>query len=151
MFGNGLNLEVNLEEYWLELTLTFLIDLEQVGKGVYCVRLLLFDKVAKFHWNLVTIYGDAQNDGKAASLAELSRFYHDNPLPCVVGGDFNILRSSDDKNKLSDTEHWSFVFNAIIEHAGLRELPLNGRKFTWANNLHDPTYEKLDRILVYPD
>lgn len=42
------------------------------------------------------------------------------------------------------------MFNAIIEQAGLRELPLNGRKCTWANNLADPTFEKLDRVLMCP-
>lgn len=26
------------------------------------------------------------------------------------------------------------MFNAIIDMLVLRELPLNGRKFTWANN-----------------
>ena len=47
-------------------------------------------------------------------------------------------------------EQWSFMFNAIIEQAGLRELPLNGRQYTWANNQEDPTYEKLDRVLMCP-
>lgn len=50
------------------------------------------------------------------------------------------------KNKDSNPSHWSFVFNAIIENAGLREIPLNGRKYTWANNFPDPTFEKLDRF-----
>lgn len=49
-----------------------------------------------------------------------------------------------------NNDHWSFMFNAIIEQAGLRELPLNGRKYTWANNQPDPTYEKLDRVLFCP-
>ena len=35
---------------------------------------------------LKTVYGDVENDGKPAYLAELSRIYHDNPLPCVIGG-----------------------------------------------------------------
>ena len=49
------------------------------------------------------------------------------------------------------------MFNAILEHAGVRELEMNGREFTWGNNLPIPTFEKLDRILcsteweeVYP-
>ena len=123
----------------------------QVEKGVYFVKIHLFDKVAKFSWNLVTVYGDAQKYGKAAFLAELSRFYQDNPQPCVIGGDFNLIKNSSEKNKPGGLDHFSFVFNAIIEHAGLRDLPLNGRKYTWANNLPEPTYEKLDRILIYPD
>lgn len=35
------------------------------------------------------------------------------------------------------------VFNAIIEHVGLRELPLSGRYFTLAGNLADLTYKKI--------
>ena len=67
------------------------------------------------------------------------------------GGDFTVIRKSEEKNKPGGYDHWSFVFNAIIDQAGLRELPLNGRKFTWANNLEEPKYEKLDRILICPN
>ena len=41
--------------------------------------------------------------------------------------------------------------NAIIEQASLRDLPMNGRKYTWANNLPDSTYERSDRILICQD
>lgn len=47
-------------------------------------------------------------------------------------------------------KHWTFVFNVILENPGLREFPLNGRNFTWANNLPEPTYEKLYRVLCCP-
>ena len=40
------------------------------------------------------------------------------------------------------------MFNTIIESLDLREIELSGRKFTWANNLPNPTFEKLDRVLV---
>ena len=33
----------------------------------------------------------------------------------------------------------------------MRELHLNGRQFTWGNNHVDPTFKKLDRILICPD
>ena len=42
------------------------------------------------------------------------------------------------------------MFNAIIENVGLGEFPPNGRKFTLANNLPNPTYEKIDRALCCP-
>ena len=31
------------------------------------------------------------------------------------------------------------------------ELTLGGRKYTWANNESDPTYETLDIVLICPD
>ena len=40
------------------------------------------------------------------------------------------------------------MFNAIIETLNLRELEMMGRKYTWANYVEVPTFEKLDRILV---
>ena len=98
------------------------------------------------------VYGDAQTTGKNAYLVELSRLYQDNSsMPMMIGGDFKVMRNNTEKNKPTGNDHWSFVFNAIIEQAGLRELPLGGRKYTWANNQSDPTYEKLDRVLICPD
>lgn len=43
------------------------------------------------------------------------------------------------------------MFNTIIESLDLREIELSGRKFTWANTLPNPTFEKLDRILTSVD
>jgi hypothetical protein len=65
----------------------------------------------------------------------------------IVGGDFNIIRRREEKNKDSFNEQWPFIFNAIIESLDLREIALSGRQFTWANCRKSPTYEKLDRIL----
>ena len=66
---------------------------------------LLFDKIAKFNPDLITVYGDAHLEGKTNFLDELARIYHDNPLPCLVGGDFNIIGKSCEKNKSNDTDH----------------------------------------------
>ena len=51
------------------------------------------------HWNLITVYGDAQIEGKASFLVELARLYHDNPLPYLVGEDFNIIRNEKEKKQ----------------------------------------------------
>lgn len=39
------------------------------------------------------------------------------------------------------------MFNAIIESLDLREIDLIGTQYTWANNLENPMYENLDRVL----
>jgi hypothetical protein len=66
----------------------------------------------------------------------------------MIGGDFNILRSSQEKNNDRFNDRWPFLFNAIIDGLNLRELEMSGRKFTWSNNLSSPAFEKLDRVLV---
>jgi hypothetical protein len=46
---------------------------------------------------------------------------------------------------------WPFLFNAIIDSFNYREIELSGRQYTWANNLQNQTFEKLDRVLVCTD
>ena len=58
------------------------------------------------------------------------------------------MRHSKEKNKDNFNPRWPFLFNAVIDSFDLREIELTGRQFTWANSLTDPTYEKLDRLLV---
>ena len=66
----------------------------------------------------------------------------------MAGGDFNIIRSKDEKSNDNFKPHWPFVFNAIIDSLDLREIILSGRKYTWASRRENPTYEKLDRFLA---
>ena len=58
------------------------------------------------------------------------------------------MRSSREKNKNNFNVRWPFLFNAVIDSFDLREIDLTGRQFTWANSLANPTYEKLDRVLM---
>ena len=87
---------------------------------------------------------------KPAFLADLVRIC-DDTLPLVVGGDFNIIRRADEKNNNNFDGRWPFMFNTIIESLNLREIELSGRKYTWANSLHNQTFEKLDRVLTSVD
>jgi hypothetical protein len=42
---------------------------------------------------MVAVYGAAQDEHKPAFLSELVRICEDEPLPMIVGGDFNIIRA----------------------------------------------------------
>lgn len=92
-------------------------------QGNYFVIMLVYDNKVDPTWNLITVYGAAQPGRNFEFIVELSRIYQRNTLPCVIGGDFSIIRKSSEKNKPDTPGHWSFVFNAIIKHARLRELP----------------------------
>lgn len=62
-----------------------------------------------------------------------------------------MLRFPCEKSRGSFDNHWPFLFNAVIDSLDLREVSMTGRQFTWANNLPEPTYEKLDRVLMDTD
>ena len=55
------------------------------------------------------------------------------------------------KNKDNFDYRLSFLFNTVINSLDLREIVLSSRQFTWANSLVNPTFEKLDRVLMSTD
>jgi hypothetical protein len=58
-------------------------------------------------------------------------------------------RVAEEKHNKDSLEYqWPFRFNSVIDGLNLRELEMSGRRFIWANSMHNPTFEKLDRILV---
>lgn len=73
-------------------------------QGGFYIKFHLYNKVDKSKWILMAIYGPAQDDFKYTFLAELVRACQENPLPTLIGGDFNILYKSSQKtnNRFND-------------------------------------------------
>nr|AAR01724.1 hypothetical protein [Oryza sativa Japonica Group] len=136
--SGGLLLGINLLNF----------DVGLIDEGDFYVKFHLCNRADKFKWALVLVYGLAQNENKDKFLAELVNMCSRETLPILIGGDFNILRSPNEKSNSNFDDRWPFLFNAIIDGLCLMELQMSGRNFTWANNLANPTYEKLDRVLM---
>ena len=116
--------------------------------GDFAVKFRVRSKADGFNWALAAVYGAAQPELKPDFLADMVRICGFEQLPILVEGDFNIIRRRDEKINDNFDGRWSFMFNTIIESLDLREIELSGRKFTWANALPNPTFEKLDRVLA---
>ena len=125
--------------------LTF--DIGEIEEGDFLVRFKLTHKEQDFKFNLISLYGPAQIDQKAHFLSELVWICSKDTLPILIGGDF----SPDEKYNDNYNNRWPFLFNAVIDSLNLREVDLSGRRFTWANNMPNQTFEKLDRVLVSTD
>jgi hypothetical protein len=95
---------------------------------------------------LIMVYGPAQEDRRESFLtAETCSKFN---IPTLIGGDFDILRSSDEKNKHFAGNRHTDLFNWVINSFELRDLPLIGGEYTWSNNQSEPTLERLDRVLI---
>jgi len=119
-----------------------------ISQGEYYIKVRMRNKADGFQWNLIAVYGAAQPEHKQCFLTELVQCCQNESLPLMLGGDFNIIRGPGEKNKDNYDDRWPSLFNAVINSLDLKELELSGRKFTWANSLIDPTFERLDRVLV---
>jgi len=93
----------------------------------------------------------AHDENKEEFITELSQICHKRSCPMLMGGDFNIMRYSSDKNKPFSPNKYSDLFNWMINTYELRDLNLNGGNYTWSNNQDFPTLERLDRILMSED
>lgn len=116
--------------------------------GNFSIQATIFDVKIKKVWALVVVYGAAHDDKKNDFLEELVSVCSHIQVPYVVGGDFNILREIEEKNKNMHKSPYVDKFNAIINSLSLREIHMGGGKYTWTNNQKHPTLEKLDRVLM---
>ncbi len=69
----------------------------------------------KFKWALVLVYGLMQNEFKEQFLLELVNMCRYEALPILIGGDFNILRSHDEKNNDNCDDMCPFLFKATMD------------------------------------
>jgi exonuclease III len=94
------------------------------------------------------VYGSAHEEDKMDFLIELSSFCSKNREPIMIGGNFNIIRYSNERNKPRGNHRHSDSFNSLIHFYELREIIMSGGLYTWSNNQENPTLKKLDRILI---
>lgn len=97
---------------------------------------------------MINIYGSAQHDLSSDFLNEVRDFCTSVDLLFVMGGDFNLIRSDKDRNRGQGDPKLMELFNNFIGDLQLREIHVNGVKFTWSNKQQDPLLIKLDRILA---
>jgi hypothetical protein len=117
-------------------------DIIKVEEKEFAIVAEVQDKFPRINVRLVMIYGPAQDDKKNIFLSELAGIGANNKIPTLIGGDFNILRYSFEKNKTFTGNRFTNLFNWIINTYELRDLPLNGGLFTWSNN-HSPNSGKI--------
>jgi len=76
-------------------------------------------------------------------------FQRNHPIFDRWGFQFNAY--PEDKSSGEFDLKWPNLFNAVIESLDLKEINMTGRQYTWAGPGDNPTFEKLDRILVTVD
>lgn len=114
----------------------------------FCVVLTIRNRFTNYKFMITTVYGPAHNDLSEAFLHELDRVYDREPLPMVLGGDFNLIRESREKSSDNYDTRLMGLFNEFIGKNHLRELSRAGPRYTWTNKQGCPVLAKLDRILV---
>jgi exonuclease III len=103
-------------------------------------------------WKITVVYGP---QGDAAKLQFLQELKNIPPPPehnrWLILGDFNLIYQEEDKNNSNLNRRLMGAFRAAINHLQLKEIKLNGRRFTWSNQQDNPTLTRIDKFLCTPE
>ena len=81
-------------------------------------------------WTLVNVYGPCEQQQRDIFVDWLYHLSIPFDANWLLLGDFNFIRSLDNRNLPGGDVNDMFIFNEIIGHLGLLEIPLKGRRFT---------------------
>jgi exonuclease III len=99
----------------------------------FSISVKFTSNISSESWYLTNIYGPSQADRKDDFLQWFSNISMPDDTDWLIMGDFNFIRSPNDRNKPGGNISEMFKFNEAISNLGLVEIPLKGRKFTWSN------------------
>ena len=115
-----------------------------IDKEVFAMRMQVTSVHNLSVWQLITVYGPTREPIRSyfvAWLYSLDISPEDNYL---ILGDFNFYRSPSNRNRPGGNLNDMLTFNDVIQHLGLIELPIKGRRFTWSNMQTQPLMQQLD-------
>lgn len=102
------------------------------------------------NWALVNVYGPCQGQLRDNFVHWLYHIQIPQDELWLFLGDFNFIRSLENRNLPGGDINDMFLFNEVIGHLGLLELPLKGKSYTWSNMQEVPLFEQLDWFFTTP-
>ncbi|XP_066357840.1 uncharacterized protein [Miscanthus floridulus] len=126
----------------------FFWSLTAFTQRAYSTTTSLNSTLSDYSLNVTSVYGPSDHRHPTSFLQELVDTASGLIGPWVIIGDFNLIRSEDEKNNDNINNSLIRAFNDAISQLGLMEIPLLGRSLTWTNGQESPVLAKLDRALV---
>ena len=83
--------------------------------------------------HLTNIYGPASSPQKMGFITWLMNFDTSDFDDWVLGGDFNLIRYPENRNKPGGDQTEMNLFNEAISDLDLVDIPFSGRNYTWSN------------------
>lgn len=123
-----------------------ILEIEGWNKGSYYIEVSIQDRINNFRWRLA-VYGPANHKWSADFIQELAECCQSSRLPIALHGDFNLIRSMEDKSNNQGDLRLIKLFNEFIKDQQLREIMRSGPRFTWTNKQEEPIMSNLDRVL----
>jgi hypothetical protein len=126
-------------------------EVGSIDQGKFFISAVVLQRSSKVIFEYIGVYGPADHSRAQEFLEELEDKIIRCQHPVVVGGDFNLIRSAEEKNNSNINRPRIHLFNDCIARLALRELKHSGARFTWSNKQVNPIRSVLDRVFISPE
>ncbi|KAJ9560001.1 hypothetical protein OSB04_005161 [Centaurea solstitialis] len=99
---------------------------------------------------LVNIYGPNSSVDRKELWSKLVQLVSDDEVKWCLFGDFNEVRTEDERLNSSCNQRGMFEFNRFIEEGGLLDVPLISKRYTRVSD-DGFKFSRLDRFLMTPN
>ena len=99
-------------------------------------------------WKLINVYGPCSGQRRVDFTNWLFDLHIPDDENWLILGDFNFIRSTNNRNKPGGDAADMLLFNEIIRAQSLMELPVKGRTYTW-NNMQDDPPARTARLVLF--
>lgn len=97
---------------------------------------------------VTNVYGPSKDVLKPSFIEELRRIAVGVDLPWILAGDFNLVRWLTDRSSSIRGFTLIELFNSFISDAGIVDVPLRNRAYTWSSHRPTPVFSRLDRVFL---
>ncbi|KAI3761869.1 hypothetical protein L1987_52291 [Smallanthus sonchifolius] len=123
------------------------IKIESVTRSMYFLFIKGFSVGSGDPLNLINVYAPQNTSAKLQLWSDLSGRINSSEGQWVLAGDFNAVRSPEERKRSKYKQVCAENFNNFIYNNGLLEYPMQGRRFTCIRD-NGKKLSKLDRFLV---
>jgi hypothetical protein len=82
--------------------------------GEFFVAAVIQNRLDNWRWRLMTVYGPADHEKSGGFLLEIGEYCRFSVLPIIIGGDFNLIRSENDKSNGVGDRRLMNAFNCFL-------------------------------------
>jgi exonuclease III len=121
-------------------------SLSQVYTTSHTVSAMITMKADNSAWWITGVYGPQSSAEKLVFLQELSGLAAQRWTKWLALGDFNLIYQASDKNNCNLNRRLMGAFKSALDSLQMKEIHLNGRRYTWSNGQANPTLTRIDRF-----
>jgi hypothetical protein len=127
------------------------ISLQNPFMTNHTISAIVYDARCNQSWTISRVYGPQGDLEKKLFIRELRHLKSSVMSSWLMLGYFNLIYRPEDKNNGRLDQRLMHRFRRALNYLEVKEVELEGQKFTWSNSQASPTLTRIDRVFSSAD